>query len=94
VAQAGFDQCDSLQIWQGLAHEAWEANALLAELRGRIEQEQAWTTLEVGGYRVKAMDTVGLYWLLTQFKPINSHIDYQKRHLPDSVLCLAMDELK
>jgi hypothetical protein len=61
LAQEGFDRCDSLRIWQGLAHGAWDANALLAELNGRIEHEHAWTALEVGGYRVKAMDTVGYY---------------------------------
>ena len=36
LAQAGFDQCDSLQIWQELAHGAWEANALLVELNGQL----------------------------------------------------------
>jgi hypothetical protein len=61
LAQEGFDQRDSLRIWQGLAHGAWEANALLGELNARIEHEQAWVALEVGGYRVKAMDTVGYY---------------------------------
>jgi hypothetical protein len=55
------DGRDSLRIWQGLAHGAWEANALLGELHARIEHEHAWAALEVGGYRVKAMDTVGYY---------------------------------
>ncbi len=61
LANAGYGQTDSLRIWQSLAHGSWEANALLAELNKRIGQEQEWQALAVGGYRVKALDTVGYF---------------------------------
>lgn len=61
LAGEGYDQTDSLRIWQGLAHGVWEANTVLAELNAQIAQEHEWTALEVGGYRVKAMDTVGFF---------------------------------
>jgi hypothetical protein len=61
LAHAGYDQGDSMRIWQGMAHGSWTANALLAELNTRIRQEHTWAALEVGGYRVKALDTVGYF---------------------------------
>jgi hypothetical protein len=61
LAGEGYDQRDSLRIWQGLAHGSWQANAMLAELKARIEQAHDWIALEVGGYRVKALDTVGFF---------------------------------
>ena len=61
LAEVGFDRRDSLRIWQGLAHGNWEANALLGELHAQIAREGRWTALRVGGYQVKALDTVGYY---------------------------------
>ena len=61
LANAGFDQRDSMRIWQGLAHGAWEVNPILAALNVQIAHERVWRALEVGGYQVKVLDTVGFF---------------------------------
>lgn len=57
----GFDREASMRIWQGLAHGSWAVNDMLKELRQHIVAEGQWTAQEVGGYRVKALDTVGYF---------------------------------
>ena len=58
---AGFDRGESMRIWQGLAHGAWKINDLLEELGQQIASQNRWLAAEVGGYRVKALDTVGYF---------------------------------
>ena len=58
---AGFDREESMRIWHGLAHGVWEINDLLDDLRQQIVVEGKWTAQAVGGYGVKALDTVGYF---------------------------------
>ena len=57
----GMDQAETMRTWQGLAHGSWEINDLLEKLTDKIETEGRWVSTEVGGYRIKALDTVGYY---------------------------------
>jgi hypothetical protein len=46
---------------QALAHGAWETNELLERFYQQVCEEQQWQPLVGGGYRVKALDTMGLF---------------------------------
>ena len=61
LASVGMDQAETMRTWQGLAQGSWEINELLERLTDRIETEGRWASAEVGGYRIKALDTVGYY---------------------------------
>jgi hypothetical protein len=58
---AGYGQDESMRIWQGLAHGSWQINDLLGRLGKRIVAEGRWVARIVGGYQVKALDTVGYF---------------------------------
>lgn len=60
-AQARFDQRDRLRIWQGLAHGAWKVNTILARSNAQIAHERVRRALQVGGYQVKVLDTMGFF---------------------------------
>lgn len=87
LASAGYDQTDSLRIWQALAHGSWQANELLTELNKRIVQEHEWRALEVGGYQVKAVDTVGYYRPRLQGCPTKHYQSAAGKALP--AICLG-----
>ncbi len=58
---AGYDQAESMRIWQGLAQGSWQINDLLGRLCKHIVAEGEWVAQTVGGYQVKALDTVGYF---------------------------------
>ncbi len=59
--RAGYDRDESMRIWQGLAHGSWRINDLLGRLGEGILTEGRWKGHIVGGYHVKALDTVGYF---------------------------------
>lgn len=61
LSEAGLDQNECLRTWQGIATGSWQGNALLSKLKEVVKREGEWQALEIGGYRVKAMDTTAIY---------------------------------
>lgn len=61
LESAGYEREASMRIWQGLAHGRWEINDLLGKLQDQMMSEGKWTARRIGGYQVKALDTVGYF---------------------------------
>lgn len=61
LTAAGLDRQTTKRTWQALAHGGWQGNDLLARLVTQVQAEARWRPLQVGGYPVKALDTVGFF---------------------------------
>jgi hypothetical protein len=60
-SQAGLSRPAVRRAWQAMAHGAWAVNAMLRELYEHVQAQGQWHPLEVGGYRVRALDTLGFF---------------------------------
>jgi hypothetical protein len=61
LSAAGLSRPAVKRTWQALAHGAWDTNELLERLYQHVCEEPHWQPLVVGGYRVKALDTLGFF---------------------------------
>jgi hypothetical protein len=61
LTAAGLDQPTTKRTWQAMAAGQWQANELLTHLASQVQADTRWRPLEVGGYPVKALDTVGFF---------------------------------
>jgi hypothetical protein len=57
----GLNQNDCLRTREAIQSGSWSIQGLLKDFHVWVKQETQWQALEVSGYTVKAMDTIGIY---------------------------------